>query len=83
MNLDELRKQIELDELGDAELLKPIEYAKLRGIYAQRVYKALRNRQLERVTCEHCGHTGISVEAADAHFGFKKEVNDDEADSSD
>ena len=80
MNLDELLEQIKTDELNDATILTPIEYARLRGIYAQRVYKALRDRKLQRVTCEHCGHRGISVELADELFGFKKEVNDGEGD---
>lgn len=81
MNLDDLLNQIKSDERNDATILSPIEYARMRGIYAQRVYKALRDRKLKRETCEHCGHQGISVELADELFGFEKEVDDGESDS--
>jgi hypothetical protein len=84
MNLDDLLKQIQEDELSDTNLLPPIQYAKLRGLYPQRVYKAIRDDRNKRTiwkTCE-CGRLVVIVEAADKLFGFKTVSEEDEDGSS-
>jgi len=79
VNLDELFAKIEEDTLRDARALSPMDYAKMRHIYPQRVYKALRNGQLERRVCL-CGRLVVDVVEADEFFGFKSEEDDtDEA----
>jgi hypothetical protein len=79
MNLDELLAQIEEDERKDATLLPPIQYAKMRGLYPQRVYKAIRNDRERTIwkTCE-CGRLVVIVDAADKALGFKSEEDEDE-----
>jgi hypothetical protein len=66
-NIDELYEEIVADELTDAKLLPPIQYARLRGIYPQKVYSAIRNHRLDPTICQ-CGRKVIEVEAADAYF---------------
>lgn len=68
-NLDDLFRQMKLDELEDATLLTPVAYARSRGIYPQRVYQALRNRKLETTYCP-CGRKCIDPKAADEVFGI-------------
>jgi hypothetical protein len=81
MNIDEFIKQAQADELEDATLLTPVMYAKLRGIYPQRVYAALRNRKLEAVYCQ-CGRKCIDPKVADEVFGFGERRPDVETDLS-
>jgi len=66
---DELLRMIEEDEREDASILPPVQYARMRGIYPQRVYKALRDKKLETVWCP-CGRKCIDVATADEVFGF-------------
>jgi hypothetical protein len=80
-NLDDLLRQIQEDERSDAVQLTPIDYGKLRGIYPQRVYKAIRNRKLTVINCL-CGRRVVNVAEADVLFGFGKE-EDGEGDSDD
>lgn len=65
--IDDVIAKMMKDELEDAKRLKPIQYAKLRGLYPQRVYKAIRNRKLEVITCD-CGSKVIEVAVADEVF---------------
>lgn len=66
-NIDDLIEQMQKDELEDASKLKPIQYAKLRNLYPQRVYKAIRGGKLDVETCL-CGSKVIDIEAADEVF---------------
>ena len=65
--IDDAIKNMELDDLEGATKLPPIQYAKLRGIYPQKVYGALRNHKLQWSTCE-CGRKVVVVEEADEYF---------------
>jgi hypothetical protein len=47
--------------------LPPIRYAKLRGLYPQKVYAAIRGGFLPEVFCD-CGRKSIEVEVADKYF---------------
>jgi hypothetical protein len=75
MNLDELLAQIEEDERHDATLLPPIQYARLRGIYPQRVYKAIRNDRHKKTIWKFCdcGRLVVIVSEADKLFAKKSE----------
>jgi hypothetical protein len=66
-NFDELFEQMQKDELEDATKLTPIEYARLRGIRPQAVYRALRHHKLEWDRCE-CNRRVVVVEKADRLF---------------
>lgn len=70
-NLDDLIRQMQLDEIGDAPLITPVNYAKIRPrITPQSVYYRIRTGKLKTQTC-NCGRKCISVEEADIIFGFK------------
>lgn len=71
MGIDDVIAQMMKDEFEDAEQLKPIQYAKLRGLYPQRVYKAIRDRKLKVITCL-CGSKVINVDEADRVFKVGK-----------
>lgn len=64
--IDDAIRAMETDVEG-ATLLPPIQYAKLRGIYPQKVYKALRGKRLDVAICQ-CGRRCVSIEEADEHF---------------
>jgi hypothetical protein len=81
MAIDDVIKQMELDEWDGATKLPPIQYARLRGIYPQKVYGAIRNGKLERTRCE-CGRPCVEVDAADEYFGFKKGPLSEEGEAS-
>lgn len=70
---EDLEKLQARDDLVDqAEVvgkMKPTQYAKLRGIYPQRVYQALRNGRLDEEQCA-CGSKIVDVQQADELFGF-------------
>jgi len=72
---DELWQMIQEDERADASILPPVQYARMRGIYPQRVYAALRNKKLETVWCP-CGRRCIDVATADGLFGFGVKAED-------
>jgi hypothetical protein len=69
--IDDILKEMERDDLEGATKLPPIQYAKLRGIYPQKVYTALRNNKLEWSRCE-CGRRVVVVEEADEYFKLGK-----------
>ena len=77
MNLDEVAAQMALDELSDSGWMTPINYAKMRKLYPQRVYRAIREDKLGHKRCD-CGRVVVSVADADVLFGFAEEVEDDE-----
>ena len=54
-----------------ATKLPPIQYSKLRGLYPQKVYAALRGGRLEWETCD-CGRRVVSVDKADRLFKVGK-----------
>lgn len=68
--IDDAIKAMEEDVEG-ATMLPPIQYAKLRGIYPQKVYAALRSRRLPWAQCE-CGRKCVVIEVADEHFKLGK-----------
>jgi len=76
--IEELLKEMERDDLEGATKLPPIQYAKLRGIYPQKVYAALRNKKLEPTRCE-CGRKVVVVEEADEYFKLGKWKRADQA----
>lgn len=69
-SMDDLQRAIEEDELRDAAetgTMTPINYARLRGLHAQRVYRAIRDGKLETKICG-CGRKIINVAEADILF---------------
>lgn len=73
-NFDDLRRQMEKDELHDATKMTPIEYGRLRGIKPQLVYYHLRTHNdptkekslvLERCLC---GKPVLDKKKADEYF---------------
>ena len=65
--IDDLIREMQRDDLEGATKLPPIQYAKLRGIYPQKVYKALRSHKLEATRCD-CGRKVVVVAEADEYF---------------
>jgi hypothetical protein len=55
------------DDFEGATKLPPIQYAKMRGLYPQKVYAAIRNHKLEAVHCD-CGRRVVVIEDADKFF---------------
>jgi hypothetical protein len=66
-NMDELMKQMELDDLDGVTKLSPRDYGKLRGISPQLVYYHIREGRIDKERCE-CGRSVIDVDKADQHF---------------
>jgi hypothetical protein len=64
--IDDAIKAMEDDTEG-ATKLPPIQYAKLRGIYPQKVYAAIRNKKLAQVWCD-CGRKVVIIDDADKLF---------------
>lgn len=69
--IDDAIKEMQLGDLEGATKMSPIDYAKLRGIYPQKVYGALRNHKLKDTKCD-CGRRVIVVEEADEYFKLGK-----------
>lgn len=72
MGIDDFVRQIEQDMLEDearSGYMKPTQYAKLRKMYPQRIYQAIRSDKLEVTICR-CGSKVINVAEADEVFGF-------------
>lgn len=72
MNIDELREQIEKDELEDKRQsvthMSVSEYAKAIGEQPQLVHYYIRSGQIEKKPCECCGRSVIEVKQADEVF---------------
>lgn len=66
-NIDKVIEQIELDELSDAPLLSPRDFAKLIGVAPQLVYYYIRTQKIDTVRC-NCGRKTVNVEAAKKFF---------------
>lgn len=71
-NIDALIDAIKRDELDGATHLTIMDYAKLRNLYPQRVYKAVREAKLGTRKCD-CGRKVIDVLEADILFKVKTE----------
>jgi hypothetical protein len=67
LNIDELLEQMALDELSDAPLMSPVDYAKVRPISPQLVYYRIRTGKLRVVLC-NCGRKCIDRKEADDFF---------------
>jgi len=67
MNTDELLARMEQDDLEEAPLITPIEFAKIRPIAPQSIYYAIRTHKLATRTCT-CGRKCIVKNEADDHF---------------
>ena len=68
LNTDELIARMQLDELADAPLITPVNYAKLyTGMTPQRVYYHMKRGHLDRVRCP-CGRWCVVKDAADKLF---------------
>lgn len=80
LNMDELARQIELDELGDARLLTPRDFAKLIGVAPQLVYYYIRTNKLEVERCD-CGRKCVIVADAKTFFETKDQVIDKSPDN--
>lgn len=72
MNIDELREQIELDELADKREavthMSVSEYAKAIGEQPQLVHYYIRSGRIKKAPCECCGRPVIEVAEADKVF---------------
>jgi hypothetical protein len=69
LNTDQLIDLMQLDELADAPLITPVNYAKLYAdMTPQKVYYHLRRGHLKQVVCP-CGRTCVKKDAADKLFG--------------
>lgn len=66
-NMDELMRQMEMDELSDATKLSPRDYGKMRGIAPQLVYYHIRQGHIDKETCL-CGRSVIDIDKADQYF---------------
>lgn len=66
-NMDDIVAQMELDELSDAKLLTPRDFAKLIGVAPQLVYYYIRNKKLDIVICD-CGRKTVEVDVARKFF---------------
>lgn len=67
--IDDVIRQMQIDEAEGATKLSPIEYARLRGIAPQKVYRALRLGKLVWDRCE-CGRRVVVVSDVDEYFGL-------------
>jgi hypothetical protein len=72
VNIDELREQIERDELEDKHAtvthMSVSEYAKAIGEQPQLVHYYIRTGKIKKAPCECCGRSVIEVAEADKVF---------------
>jgi hypothetical protein len=66
-DIDAFIEEMKRADLEGATKMAPIDYAKLRGIFPQKVYKAIRDKRLAPVQCD-CGRKVVVVEEADELF---------------
>jgi hypothetical protein len=67
LNTDQLFKLMAADEAGDAPLITPVNYSKIRPIAAQLVYYAIRTHKLPTAIC-NCGRKCINKQDADNYY---------------
>lgn len=79
-NMDEVARQIELDELSDARLLTPRDFAKLIGVAPQLVYYYIRTKKLDIEVCD-CGRKCVVVADARKFFETKDQQVRKESDA--
>jgi hypothetical protein len=76
VNIDELRQQIEADELKDKHQqvthMSVSEYAKAIGEQPQLVHYYIRTGKIKKGPCECCGRSVIEVKEADEVFAKAK-----------
>lgn len=72
-NIDDLVAAMEQDELGDAEWLKPRDFAKLINVSPQLVYYYIRNGRIESQQCL-CGNKIINRKQAQHIFNTRNSV---------
>jgi hypothetical protein len=65
--IDDFIRQAEEDERSDATKLPVIQYAKMRGMYPQKVYAVIRKGKLKEHWCD-CGRKVVIIEEADEYF---------------
>lgn len=70
-NIDELIEQMQADELADAPLITPVNYAKMRPISPQLVFYAIRTKKIPVEVC-NCGRRCIDIKKADNYYRNKK-----------
>jgi hypothetical protein len=68
-NIDDFIRQAEEDERADATKLPVIQYAKMRGMYPQKVYAVIRKGKILERWCE-CGRKVVIIDEADKYFGL-------------
>lgn len=76
-NLDDVIRKMRQDEIEDAPLITPVNYAKLRGMQPQLVYYRIRTGKLKTKTC-NCGRKCIDIKEADVAFGLIDKEEKDE-----
>jgi hypothetical protein len=67
LNMDELFRQMELDETEDAPLITPVNFAKIRPITPQQIYYLIRTHKVTVRICA-CGRKCVVKEEVDAYF---------------
>jgi hypothetical protein len=74
LNTDEVIRQMQLDELSDAKLISPVDYAHIRPITPQLVYYAIKTNKIGIQYCQ-CGRRCIDKDEADDYYrGVKGNV---------
>lgn len=70
------KSKADIEDAAEAfKYLSPIDYARLRDIYPQRVYQAIRVKRLNTYWCDCCGNGPlVNVDEADGLFVKKQEV---------
>jgi hypothetical protein len=71
-NIDEFFEFMKQADLEGAPKMGVIDYAKMRGLYPQKVYAAIRNHKLGTGFCSECGRKVVEVEVADEYFKLGK-----------
>lgn len=71
LNTDELIAKMAQDELEDAPLITPVNYAKVRPIAPQSIYYAIRTGKLAIKQC-NCGRKCIDKDEADDYYRGKR-----------
>jgi hypothetical protein len=71
LNTDQLFRQMQLDELADATLITPVDFAHIRPITPQLVYYAIRTKKVTTQRCA-CGRSCINKDEADDYYRSKK-----------
>lgn len=71
-NIDDVIERMKMDELDDAPLLSPREFAKLIGVAPQLVYYYIRTKKIDVEIC-NCGRKTVNVEKARLFFDSRNQ----------